>query len=292
MGLTSGLEHIVREAEPLARHTWLGIGGPAQYFAEPTTVDEFATLVKRCREQELPVRLLGGGSNLLISDEGVSGAVVRLAAPAFCDIRVNENTLTAGGGAKLSLVISTAVREGLSGLEDLVGIPGTVGGALHTNSGRQQADIGQFTTSATVMTRSGEIATRGRDDLVFAYRQSSLNELAILEADFELENGDPHELTKRMQKLWIVKHANQPTADQCSGRIFKNLHGVRAADVIEQAGLKGTRVREVEVSERNANYIVAGAGATSNDVTELIEKMKNQVSERLGIELEYEIDVW
>ena len=198
MGLISGLEHIVREAEPMARHTWLRLGGPAEYFVEPTAPDELATLVQRCREQDVPVRLLGGGSNLLVRDEGVSGPVVHLAAPAFCDISVQGQIVTAGGGARLAHVISSAVREGLAGLEQLVGIPGTVGGALHGNSGRQHADIGQWTCAATVMTRSGEILTRQRDDLVFAYRQSSLNELVILSAQFRLEEEDSQALTKRM----------------------------------------------------------------------------------------------
>src|SRR3954469_10082967 len=125
MSIPSGFEHIVRENEPLAPHTWFRLGGPAQYFAEPTSVDELTALVRRCHEAGLPVRMLGGGSNLLVRDEGVTGLVVALGAAALGRIDVAGRKVAAGGGAKLGHVISTAVREGLAGLEMLVGIPGT-----------------------------------------------------------------------------------------------------------------------------------------------------------------------
>ena len=292
MGLLSGVEHFVRQNEPLARHTWFRLGGSAQYFAEPTTADELRTLVTRCREQDVPIRLLGGGSNVLVRERGVEGVVFHLGAPAFGNISVQQGLVTAGGGAKLAHVISTSVREGLAGLEQLLGIPGTVGGALHGNSGRQHADVGQWTHSATVITRSGEIVTRTRDDLQFAYRQSSLNELVILDAQFRLEEEDPRELTRRMQKLWIVTHASQPAGDLGAGRIFKNPNGMRAAELIDQARLKGTRVGGAEISDRNANYIVAGIGATVEDIQQLIELVRQRVSEQLGVDLETEIEVW
>lgn len=292
MALISGLEHIVREGEPLARHTWFRLGGPAEYFAEPTTVDELATLVTRCRQEDVPVRLLGGGSNILASDQGVRGVVVHLAAPAFVQISVEGNSVKAGGGARLSHVVASAVREGLAGLEQLVAIPGTLGGALHGNSGRQHAYIGQWTESATVMTRSGEILVRQRNDLQFAYRQSSLNELVVLDATLQLESENPQDVTKRMQKLWIVAKANQPMSEQSSGRIFKNPHGIRAAELVEQVGLKGARIGEAVVSDRNENYIVAGPRATAQDVRQLIDVLHDQISQKLGIDLEYEINIW
>ena len=292
MSQFSGLEHIIREDEPLARHTWLRMGGVAQYFAEPTTLDELATLATRCRADEIPIRLLGGGSNLLVRESGVKGVVIHLGAPVFCQISVTGNVVQAGGGASLAHVISSAVREGLAGLEPLVGIPGTVGGALHGNAGRQHADIGQWTHSATTMTRTGEIIHRQREDLQFSHGQSSLNELVILAAEFQLEKEASDELTKRMQKLWIVAKSNQPTVDQFAGRIFKNPQGVRAADLIDQAGLRGTKVGMAEVSERNVNYVVAHPGATSEQVLELTELMRQRVADLLGIELERDLEVW
>lgn len=292
MTLIAGFEHIVRENEPLAPCTWLRIGGPAQYFAEPTSIDELQALVARFREQDLPVRVLGGGSNLVVRDEGVPGLVLRLSAPAFSEITVEGTTIRAGGGAKLGHLVSTAVREGLAGLEQLVGIPGTVGGALHGNAGTENCDIGQSTIKATVLTRAGEVRERGADELSFSYRQSSLNELAILSAEFGLEPDDVRELTKRMQTQWIIKRSVQPESDQNAALIFKNPGGLSADSLIEQAGLKGTRMGKVEVSDKHANFMVAEPGASSNDVIRLIELVKGRVSEFAGVELETEIEIW
>jgi UDP-N-acetylmuramate dehydrogenase len=292
MPILSGFEHITRENEPLAPYTWLRLGGAAQYFAEPTSVAELAALVRRCHEVGLPIRMLGGGSNLLVRDEGVAGFVVSLGAAAFGHIQVSGRKLTAGGGAKLGHVISTAVRDGLAGLESLVGIPGTLGGALHTNAGTLGGDIGQCTASATVLTRKGEIVTRQKSEFRFGYRASSLDELAILEATLELEPGDSRHLTKQMQQAWILKRAEQPLFDQKTGQIFKSPGGVSAASLIEDAKLSSARVGDAEISSRNANFIVAGANATSRDVLELIEQVRKGVAERIGVELELAIEVW
>jgi len=292
MPLETGFEHFIRTGVPLAPLTWFHLGGPAEYLAEPTTVEELTALIKRCRDEAVPMRLLGGGSNVLVRDEGVLGMTVRLIAPAFQQIKVEKNRVRAGGGAKLGHAISGAVRAGLAGLETLVGIPGTVGGALHGNAGSRGGDIGQWTDKATVLTRSGEIHERKRGDLVFGYRESSLDELAILDAEIELETEDPVELTKRMQQQWIVKKANQPLAHQSAGCIFKNPRGMSAGMLIEQAGLKGTRVGGAEVSERHANFIIADEGASAQDVLKLIDQVRSRVAERLGVELESEIDIW
>lgn len=292
MGLADEFEPIVRLDEPLAPHTWFMLGGPAQYFAEPRNVEELARLVDRCQHEELPVRLLGGGSNVLVRDEGVPGVVVSLADANFAKVEAHGSRVTAGAGAKLGHVISTAVGEGLAGLETLVGIPGTIGGALHGNAGGRGGDIGQWTHRASVMNRSGEIIERQREELVFAYRQSSLDELVILSVEFELESEDPEQLTKRMQTQWIAKKAAQPLGHQRTGCIFKNPRGMSAGMLIDQAGLKGTRVGGAEVSDRHANFIIAEPGATAQDVLRLIELVRSRVSDRLGVELETEIEVW
>jgi UDP-N-acetylmuramate dehydrogenase len=292
MASLKGFEKIIRPAEPLAPHTWFHLGGPAEYFAEPGSVEELAALVNRCRAENIGIRLLGGGSNILVRDAGVPGVVLHLSSPAFSDIKVDAQTITAGGGAKLGHIISTAVREGLGGLETLVGIPGTLGGALHGNAGGHGGDIGQWTSQATVMVRSGEIVVRKREELVFAYRQSSLDELVILDAQIRLESDDPEDLTKRMQKQWIVKKSSQPLSHQSAGCIFKNPRGMSAGMLIDQAGLKGTRVGQAEVSDRHGNFIVANPQATSDDVLKLIDLVRERVAERLGIELEREIEIW
>jgi UDP-N-acetylmuramate dehydrogenase len=197
-----------------------------------------------------------------------------------------------GGGAKLPNVITATVGAGLAGLEPLVGIPGTIGGALHGNAGTQAGDIGQWTTRATVVTRGGEVITRQQEDLVFAYRQSSLDELVILDAQLELEEEDSDEITKRMQKQWIFKKANLPMAHENTGCIFKNPRGMSAGMLIDQAGLKGERVGEAEVSQRHANFIVAHPGSTSRDVLKLIDVVRSRIVERMGIELETELEIW
>jgi UDP-N-acetylmuramate dehydrogenase len=287
-----GLEHIVRENEILAPYTWLRLGGAAQYFAEPTSVEELRELVQRCRDDDLPVRVLGGGSNLLVRDEGVAGLVVLLSASVFSEIRVQERTVTSGGGAKLGHVISTAVREGLSGLEALVGVPGTIGGALRGNVAAHGTDLGQWTRSATVMTRTAEICTYAKEELRFSYRDSNLDELVILSAQFELETADPSELTSRMQKMWIVKKSQQPLGNQNAIPVFANPSWASAGSLIEQAGLKGARVGEVEISDRDANFVVANPGATSRDVLRLIELMRSTVAEQVGVELELALEIW
>ena len=292
MGLTTGFEKFVRRDEPLAMHTWFHLGGPAEYFAEPNDNDELIALVKRCLEEEVPVRLLGAGSNVLVRDEGVAGLVVRLFAPAFGTIRLDGQAVVAAGGATLGRVITTAVHQGLAGLETLIGIPGTLGGALHGNTGTHGGDIGQWITQATVITDTGEVLQRGQDDLIFGYRQSSLDELVILEARLELEEDDPRQLARRMQKHWIVKKAAQPMGHQCAGCVFRNPLGASAGELIEDAGLKGTRIGGAVVSDRHANFIISERECTSQDVLRLIELIHGQVHDRLGVELERELEIW
>ena len=153
----NGLEHIVRQQQLLAPLTWFRLGGAAEFFAEPTSLEELTELVNRCRENSLPLRMLGSGSRVLVPDEGVRGLVIHLSAPAFGEIDVRGSSLVAGGGGKLGHIVATAVREGLAGLESLVGIPGTVAGALRGNADSHGTSIGQWTEQATVMTHQGEV---------------------------------------------------------------------------------------------------------------------------------------
>jgi len=292
VSLISGFEHIIRENEPLAPFTRLKIGGVAEYYAEPTNLDELVRLVKRFSEMDLPIRLIGSGSNLLIRSTGVPGLVLQLNSPAFCTIEIEGDKLIAGGGTQISHFVASAVREGLAGPEQLVGIPGTVGGALYNNTGALGIDIGSWVESVDLLTRGGEQLTKYRDSLAFSYRQSSITELVILKAHFKFEREPAEHLTKRMQKCWIVRRAAQPSWDENSTFIFKDQGGESAADLIDQAGLKGTRVGKVAISDRNSNYFVTEAGATSEDVIRLMEIVRSQVNERLGIQLEDAISVW
>jgi UDP-N-acetylmuramate dehydrogenase len=292
MGLLTGFEKIVRRGELMGMYTWFQLGGPAEYMAEPHDAEQLMALIRRCRDESVPVRLLGNGSNILVQDKGVPGLVLRLSEPAFCQIKIESHTIRAGGGARLGQVVTTAVHGGLAGLETLVAIPGTLGGALHGNAGTHGGDIGQWTIEASVITYAGEMFTRSRDDLVFGYRESSLDELVIFDARLELEPDDPQELARRLQKQWIVRKASQPMGHQCAGCVFKNPRGVSAGELIERAGLKGTRIGGAVVSDRHANFIVAEADCTSQDVLRLIDLVRDQVRDRLGVELELELEIW
>ncbi len=292
MSSLEDFKDITRTDEPLARYTWLRVGGPAQYFIEPRNRDELIAVVRCCHENEIPVHVLGGGANLLVQEAGVSGVVLHLASVEFSRIEIEGTKVRAGAAALLSALISQAVKAGLAGLEVLAGIPGTVGGALHGNAGGRSGDIGQSVHSATVLTASGEVCERTEDELSFGYRFSSINELVILEGVFQLQPDDPEEITRRMRKLWIMKKATQPLSFQSAGCIFKNPRGMSAGALIERAGLKGTRVGQAEISDRHANFIITHDGATPDDVLRLIELARSKVSDQFGVDLESEIQIW
>ncbi len=292
MTLLTEFADQIRLDEPLAQHTWLKIGGPAQVFAEIKSVEALKRIVKAAEAEGIPVRILGGGSNLLIRDEGVSGLVIQLSGDEFKQITTEGTTVRAGGSALLSHVISQTVSAGLAGLECLVGIPGTVGGAIRGNAGGRHGEIGQFVKSVEVMTSQGEIVTRSGDALTFGYRTSSITDDVILSAELDLKTGDIDELTRRMRQVWITKKASQPFSFQSAGCIFKNPRGLSAGSLIEQAGLKAMRIGGAEVSDRHANFIVTTPGATSADVLNLISAIQARVREHHGIDLETEITIW
>ena len=283
---------ITQPDKPLASLTWMNLGGPAQYFMEPRNPDELQRVVACCHENGIPIHVLGGGSNLLIRDEGVSGAVIQLSGAKFADVTVDGHEVRAGAGALLSQAISVSVRAGLAGLEVLAGIPGTVGGALKGNAGGKSGEIGQITRSVTTMTAKGELVTRAGDELSFAYRSSNITETFILEGTFSLQPDDPDAITQRMRKLWILKKATQPLSDQSAGCIFKNPRGLSAGALIDQAGLKGTRLGGAEISDRHANFVVTHDGCQSADVLRLIDLIRSKVSEQFGVDLELEIQIW
>ncbi|TWT42762.1 UDP-N-acetylmuramate dehydrogenase [Botrimarina hoheduenensis] len=292
MPFATGLESILTADAPLAERTWFGVGGSASWLAQPTDLEELVTLVKRCRDEGATIRMLGGGSNVLVGDSGVDAVITSLDHPAFQSVTVEGDRVRVGGGAVMATVINETVRAGLSGLDPLIGIPGVVGAALHHNAGGRGGDIGQWVVEATVLTRSGETIVRQRDELVFAYRESSLDELVILETVFQLEPVDPAVLTKRMQKQWIVSKASQPMSHQRTGQIFRNPRGMSAGMLIDQAGLKGASSGAAEVSQQHANFIVASDGATASDILKLIDNVRDRVRQRMGVELELAIEIW
>jgi UDP-N-acetylmuramate dehydrogenase len=290
-----GLEdfaEIMQVKEPLAPYTYLRVGGPVEALLRPRSRDELAAVMRACSQTQIPVRVLGGGCNVLVPDEGVRGAVIRLSEAAFTDITVDGRRVRAGAGALLSTLISQSARHALGGLESLVGIPGTVGGAVRCNAGERSGEIGRFVSRVEVMDRSGRVHVRERDELSFSPGRSSLDDPVLLAVEFELENDSPDSIVKHMRKAWIQRKARQPLSFQAAARVFKNPKGLSAAAMIEQAGLAKTKVGGAEISDRDANFIVTTQGATSRDVLRLIDLVRSRVRERFHVDLELELTVW
>ena len=292
MKLFAGLEEIVKCDESLAPHTWFKLGGPAKYFIGPRTVEELQDVVRRCRENEVPVYVLGGGANLLIDDAGVKGAVIHLGQGSFKEMVTTEVGMRAGAGADMLKLVLRCVREGLSGLECLTGIPGTVGGCVRMNAGGAFGDIGNTIETVQVMTMDGEIFTRFRDDLAFAYRSTNITSKFILSAEFRLTPDDPHRILKQVKQIWIYKKNTQPLGQRNAGCIFKNPRGMSAGALIDQAGLKGKVIGGAHVSDKHANFIIAGPGCTASDVLKLINLIRETVYKKHEVYLELELEVW
>jgi UDP-N-acetylmuramate dehydrogenase len=283
---------IVKPNEPLAPYMYLKLGGPAEWLVQPRTREELSAVVRRCFEAGLPMRILGGGCNVLVRDEGIKGVVLRLSEPDFTGIAVDGQLVRAGTGAAVSALISQAARHGLAGPETLVGIPGTVGGALRCNAGDRAGDISQFVRSVEVLDSHGQVQVREREELRFAYHWSNLDDPVILSAEFHFEPDDPDAIVKRMRRAWIQRKASQPSSALPSCRVFKNPRAFNAAALIEQAGLARARVGGAEVSERDSNCIVIHPGATARDVLRLIDLMRTRAQERFGVDLELEVTIW
>jgi UDP-N-acetylmuramate dehydrogenase len=283
---------IIHRDAPLAPYTHLRLGGPAEMLAMPRSHEELSRLVRRCFDERIPLRVLGCGCNVLVRDEGIQGVVLRLSEPAFTQVVVDGQAVRAGTGASVSTLISTAARHNLAGLEALVGIPGTVGGALRTNAGDRSGEIGQFVRLVEVLDRQGNVQVRERDELRFAEHHSNLDDPVLLTVEFALESDSPDDIVKRMRKAWILRKAAQPGAFQTAGRVFKNPRGWSASALIADAGLARTRVGGAEVSDRDANCMVVHPGATSRDVLRLIELVRARVQERFNIQLEQELSLW
>ena len=283
---------IVQANASLAPYTHLKLGGPAEYLAQPRSREELAAVVGHCFAQRLPLLVLGSGCNLLVRDEGVKGLVLRLNDPFFAKVEVHGKEVTAGAGAAVSALISESVRHGLGGLEMLVGIKGTVGGALRCNAGDRGGDIGQFVRRVEVLDVQGKVQVRERDELRFGPHKSNLDDPVLLTATFGLETDDPGILVKRMRRAWIHRKAHQPLSFQAANRIFQDPPGFTAAALIDQAGLARTQVGGAEVSDRDPNAIVVHPGATARDVLRLIDMVRSRVQEQFKIELALEITIW
>jgi UDP-N-acetylmuramate dehydrogenase len=256
------------------------------------SVDSLSAVVSRCNETGIKLRVIGGGSNVLVPSDGIEAMVIRLSAPPFCGVEVDGQSVRVGAGAKLVHLVSAAVQEGLSGLEDLVGIPGTVGGGLVGNAAAHGCNLGQRVHSVTVMLPDGNTEDRLRDDIAFASSWSSLDGVIVLSARFDLDEDDPERLTKRMQKQWIVERSEQPSGTRSVAMMFKDPVGTTAESLIAQAGCRDLCIGGASIYPSCANYVVTAVGCPSSDVQQLVEKVRGIVREKLGVELAPRIRVW
>jgi UDP-N-acetylmuramate dehydrogenase len=292
MNIFTGLEKIVEKNYPLAKTTWYGLGGPADYFITPQDTEQLKDVVKRCSENNIPIYVMGFGSNLLISDAGLRAAVIKLNAEKFTQTEFDDEQLTAWAGADLNELVLTCVKKGLSGIEALTGIPGSIGGAVRMNAGGNFGDIGAAVESVTLMGTDGKTFEKTKPELMFDYRRTNITAKFVINAKLKLVPADPEQIMRTVKEIWIYKKNNQPLNTKNSGCIFKNPRGVSAGALIDRAGIKGLQIGGAVVSEKHANFIIAQKGCKSKDVLRLIDAITERVKEQFDLELELEIEIW
>lgn len=278
--------------EPMNRHTTLLVGGPAQFWMEPHSFYGFAFLVGYCRERGIPVRVIGRGSNLLVRDGGIRGAVIHPSGGAFSEISIGpRNEITVGVGVRLKKLASLAAAAGIGGFEWMDGVPGNVGGALRMNAGAMNTETFDQVVRVTFLDEDGVIRTRERDEIVTSYRNvSELRRNFALQAVFKGKSDSPANIKQRWDDAREKRKASQPIMAS-AGCTFKNPTDIPAGRLIDSLGLKGTTIGHAAVSEVHANFIVNQGGATAKDVLNLIESIQQQSSSKFGIELETEVKI-
>ena len=293
--LTAGLQEIapgvIKTQEPMKNHTSLHIGGPADYLVTPQGINQLKGLLRFSRREVVPFFILGGGTNLLVSDKGIRGVVVKLEKP-FKEIQFDGSKVTVGAGTSLPLLAIRAAQQGLSGLEFAGGIPGTLGGAVGINAGAYGNCMADVVCSVTVLTWEGEVLEIEAEQLDFSYRCSGLlkKNWIVLEARLKLVPGDSNGIRERMEGFLAQRRAKHPT-EPSAGSVFKNLPEQPAGSLIEGAGCKGLRVGDAQVSPRHANFIVNLGSATFQDYMKVIIMVRGRVFEKYGVWLNPEINM-
>lgn len=278
--------------EPMSGRTSFKIGGPADVFAVVQDVPDLQALLKWLESNGLPVFVLGAGSNLLVSDKGIRGAVIQLGR-GFQRVRTRVSEVHAGAGVKLARTVRESISRGLAGLECLSGIPGTVGGAIYMNAGTPQGCVKDCLDSVTALDRGGNLRHLGADDLGLEYRRSNVREqgLIIAGATFRLTRKDPAEINEIVAALMYRRKMAQPPGIGTAGSVFKNPKDGYAGQLLEEAGAKGMQVGGARVSSKHANFIYNTGEATAAEVRELMNLMQKVVQERFGVRLEPEIEL-
>ena len=277
--------------EPMRRHTTMLVGGPAQFWIEPHSFEAFAAVVNHCRERGIALRVVGRGSNLLVRDGGIRGAVVHPSGGVFSECRAEDGKVIAGAGVRLKKLASVAQAAGIGGFEWMEGIPGNVGGALRMNAGAMGTETFDQVVSVTFLDEDGEIRVRSREEIVANYRDvPELRRNFALQAVFEGKPDTAEAIQGRWDASRSKRRASQPVAAS-AGCIFKNPSETPAGKLVDELGLKGSNEGKARVSEVHGNFIVNGGGATASEVLAVIERIKAVARETRGIELETEVKV-
>ena len=278
------------KCEPMTKHTSFRIGGPADLLAQPADEAELASLLKKAKEHQVPVTLIGNGSNLLVRDKGIRGLVIKL-SNAFGQIAVQGNTITFGSGVSLAMASKKAASLSLSGLEFAVGIPGTIGGAAYMNAGAYDGEMARVISSVRVMDMDGRVSELAASQLDFAYRHTALQNsgLIVTSVTVQLEPGAAASITAKMADFSQRRITKQPLELPSAGSMFKRPVGYFAGTLIEQTGLKGYTVGGAQVSTKHAGFVVNIGGATACDVLQLIKDVQSKVFAAHGVHLEPEV---
>lgn len=275
----------------MREYTTLRLGGPADWLITPVSAREVAQILSEARENGIPVTVIGQGSNLLVKDGGIRGAVIRTAR-GMRDCFVRGNLLVADAGTMLHAAASMAADAGLTGLEFASGIPGTVGGAAIMNAGAYGGEMSQVVSEVSVIRRDGTMCVLPAEELRFGYRSSALQESGdiVCQVTFRLEDGDPAQIREKMSELNRQRAEKQPLDVPSAGSTFKRPEGAYAAALIDRCGLKGYAVGGAKVSTKHAGFLV-NTGDSAKDYLELMETVQRIVEERTGIRLEPEIRI-
>lgn len=284
----------LRLNEDMSSHTTLRIGGPADIYAIPDDVVSLKNILLYLSKKDIPVTAHGGGSNILVSDSGIEGAVISSLSLSRIEVIERGNDvvrLFVESGTPLQSLLNISKEEGLSGLEGLAGIPGTVGGAVKGNAGSFGMEIADVIESIALMDLKGNISIINRKDVGFRYRGSEIPEGFILSAIIRLKRDDPKEVAKRIKSFHDEKREKQPLTSWSAGCVFKNPEGLKAGKLIDEAGCKGMKKGDIEVSMKHANFFINRGNGKASDFLSLMDEVKTRVFSYFGIELEPEIRI-
>ena len=284
-----GEENVLKD-EPMDRHTTFRVGGPADFFVLPSVIEEIRVVRELCRRGDIPCYITGNGSNLLVGDKGYRGVIIQI-GKRMNAVRAEGERIFVQAGALLSKTAAAACEASLTGMEFASGIPGTVGGALRMNAGAYGGEMKQIVESAEVLTAEGDVLDLSAEELKMGYRTSviSKNDYVALSAVLKLDRGEQKVIRARMEELKEKRVEKQPLEYGSAGSAFKRPKGYFAGKLIQDAGLRGYRVGNAQVSEKHCGFVINRGGATAAEIVQLMTDVEDRVEEMFGVRLEPEV---